>query len=54
MLEAAQVIVYEQAGMPQAVTLQLCERHAVQAIKRRLVTARRYTKERRDELILMI
>ena len=54
MLEAAQVIVHEELGMPQTVSLQLCEWHAVQAIRRRLVAARRYTKERREELTSMI
>lgn len=34
--------------------LQLCEWHTVEAIKRRLVAAGRYKKERRDEIIDMI
>jgi hypothetical protein len=34
-----------------ALYLQLCEWHAIQAIKRRLVAARRYKKERREEII---
>ena len=41
-------------GEPQRVLLQLCEWHAVAAIKRRLIAAGKYIKERRDELILMI
>jgi hypothetical protein len=40
--EAAEVIVHEEGGRPQHVLLQLCEWHAVQAIKRRLVSAGRY------------
>jgi hypothetical protein len=39
MPEAAQVVVREELGVPQTVSLQLCEWHAVQAIKKRLVTA---------------
>jgi hypothetical protein len=54
MPEAAEVVVHEALGKPQAVLLQLCEWHAVQAIRRRLVAAGRYTKERRDELTSMI
>jgi MULE transposase domain len=38
-LEAAQVVVYEELGSPQTVSLQLCEWHAVQAIKKRLVSS---------------
>jgi hypothetical protein len=34
--------------------LRLCEWHAVAAIRRRLIAAGKYAKERRDELILMI
>ena len=35
----------------QKIYLQLCEWHAIQAIKRRLVAAGRYSKERREEII---
>jgi hypothetical protein len=52
--EAAQVIVYKALGIPQLVCLQLCEWHAVQTIKRQLIAARRYSKERREELASMI
>ena len=34
--------------------LQLCEWHAVAAIKRRLVAAGKYNKERRDEIVSII
>jgi hypothetical protein len=54
MPNAAQVVVHEELGSPQAVVLQLCEWHAVQAIKRRLIAAGRYSKERREELASMI
>jgi MULE transposase domain len=52
--EAASVVVHETLGMPQTILLQLCEWHAVQAIRKRLVAARRYTKERREELTSII
>jgi MULE transposase-like protein len=54
--EAAEVVVHEglNHGEPQRVLLQLCEWHAVAAIKRRLIAAGKYTKERRDELISII
>ena len=54
--EAAEVIVHEgfNHGGPQHIILQLCEWHAVAAIKRRLIAAGRYSKEHRDELISMI
>jgi hypothetical protein len=52
--EAAEVIVAEEVGRPQPVLLQLCEWHAVSAIKRRLVAAGKHPKERRDELVSMI
>ena len=54
--KAAEVIVHEgfNNGKPQCVLLQLCEWHAVSAIKRRLVAARKYHKEQRDKLISMI
>ena len=48
--EAAKVLITE----TQSVLLQLCEWHAVAAIKRRLIAAGKYKKERRDELISMI
>jgi hypothetical protein len=53
---AAEVVVHEglNHGQPQHVLLQLCEWHAVAAIKRRLIAAGKYSKERRDELISMI
>jgi hypothetical protein len=46
-LEAAEVMVHEELGygQPQSVLLQLCEWHAVTAIKRRLVAAGKYSKE---------
>src|SRR5436305_2822188 len=47
--EAAKVLITE----TQSVLLQLCEWHAVAAIKRRLIAAGKYKKERRDELISM-
>src|ERR1035438_1192866 len=51
-LEAAEVVVGEGEGQQvQRVKLQLCEWHAIQAIKRRLVSAGRYKKERREEII---
>jgi len=46
-LDATEVVV----GEGQRVKLQLCEWHAIQAIKRRLVAARRYPKEQREEII---
>jgi hypothetical protein len=52
--EAAEVVVGESQGAPQRVLLQLCEWHAVNAIKKRLVAAGRHKKERRDELVSMI
>jgi hypothetical protein len=52
--EATEVVVAEEAGRPQQILLQLCEWHAVSAIKRRLVAAEKYLKDRRDELISMI
>src|SRR5207248_6358200 len=48
--EAAKVLITE----TQSVLLQLCEWHAVAAIKRRLISAGKYKKERREELISMI
>jgi hypothetical protein len=54
--KAAEVIVYRELddGQLQHVLLQLCKWHAVSDIKRRLVAAGGYNKERRDELISMI
>jgi hypothetical protein len=54
--KAVEVIVHEELDhrQPQHVLLQLCEWHAVATIKRRLIAARKYTKERRDELISII
>ena len=52
--EAAKVAVDETLGRRQYVLLQLCEWHAVSAIKKRLVAAGKYSKERRDELISII
>ena len=52
--EAANVVVAEDNRSPQQVLLQLCEWHAVSAIKRRLVAAGKYDKERRKELISVI
>jgi hypothetical protein len=49
-LDAAEVVV----GGGQRVRLQLCEWHAIQAIKRRLVAAGRYTKEKREEVIDLV
>jgi hypothetical protein len=51
--EAAEVV-GEEAGRLQQVLLQLCEWHAVSAIKRRLIAAGEYAKEHRDKLISMI
>jgi hypothetical protein len=52
--EAIEVVVHEALRKPQYMFLQLCKWHAVQAIKQRLVAARQYKKERREELISMI
>jgi MULE transposase domain len=50
--EAAKAVVGEGEGQRvQRVKLQLCEWHAIQAIKRRLVLARRYKKDKREEII---
>jgi hypothetical protein len=53
-LEAAEVVVAEEAGRPQQILLQLCEWHTISTIKRRLVVVRKYPKDYRDELISMI
>ena len=52
--EAAEVVVHDALGRPQSITLQLCEWHAVQAIKRRLIAVGRYKMGRREELVSMI
>jgi MULE transposase domain len=54
LLEATEVIVGKGVERPILVKLQLCEWHAVEAIKRKLVAAGCYKKERRDEIIEMI
>ena len=54
--KAAKVVVYK--GLKhkelQNILLQLCEQHAVAAIKRRLIATGKYTKEHKEELILII
>jgi len=52
LLEATKVTVSEDDDIP--VKLQLCEWHAVKAIKQRLVAAGCYKKERREEIVDMI
>ena len=55
-LKAVEVVVHEglEHREPQQILLQLCEWHAVATIKRKLVAAGKYTKERREELISII
>jgi hypothetical protein len=53
-LESTEVVVGEATGNPKPIKLQLCEWHAVEAIKRRLVAAGRYPKARREELVDLI
>jgi hypothetical protein len=44
--EAAKIVVNEASRKPQYILLQLCEWHAVQAIKRRLVATGKYAAHR--------
>jgi hypothetical protein len=45
LLEATEVVIGEATGKPQPTKLQLCEWHALKAIKRKLVAASQYKKE---------
>jgi hypothetical protein len=54
LLEATNVVVREDIGGPELIKLQLCEWHAVEAIKRKLVAVGRYKKDYREELVNMI
>jgi hypothetical protein len=54
LLEATEVIVGEVTNKALAVKLQLCEWHAVEAIKRKLVAVGRYKKERREKIVDLI
>jgi hypothetical protein len=54
LLEATKVIVGEATNKASAVKLQLCEWHAIEAIKRKLVAIGRYKKERREKIIDLI
>jgi len=52
--EATEVIVGEATSNPSPMKLQLCEWHAVKAIKRRLVVVGRYKKDQREKIIDLI
>src|ERR1700722_15914944 len=45
------VVIINAEGHKEVTTLQLCEWHALEAIKRRLIHAGQYPKEKREELI---
>jgi MULE transposase domain len=50
LLEAVDVVV----GESTRIRLQLCEWHAIEAIKRRFIAVGRYTKEKREELMSLV
>ena len=55
LLEGETIIVDVRVGnKTEKMILQLCEWHAVEAIKRRLVAAGKYTKKRREELVGLV
>jgi hypothetical protein len=53
-LEATDVVVKEDIDGLELIKLQLCEWHAVEAIKRKLVAIGWYKKDRWEELVNMI
>jgi hypothetical protein len=53
-LDATKVIVSKEASKPTFVKLQLCEWHAVEAIKQRLVAAGCYKKEKQEKIVDLI
>jgi hypothetical protein len=53
-IDVTEVIVGEAVEKPTPVKLQLCEWHAVEVIKRRLVAAGRYKKNQREKIIDLI